>query len=133
MPVVGGKRLRFTATPPLATRPLGFLHMRRGHPPLVVRPGEPGRDHVAGLPRRTVDGLFNPLLAEKRRQKRERLLAATEENLTKLARDVALRTKAPLSAAEIGVKAGQVVGRHKMAKHIRLTIRDYIFTLSHDE
>ena len=76
---------------------------------------------------------FNPLLAEKRRQKRERLLAATEENLTKLARDVALRTKAPLSAAEIGVKAGRVVGRHKMAKHIRLTIHDCIFTWSHDE
>ena len=34
---------------------------------------------------------FNPLLAEKRRQKRERLLAATEANLTKLARGVALR------------------------------------------
>jgi len=76
---------------------------------------------------------FNPLLAEKRRQKRERLLAATEENLTKLARGVALRTKAPLSAAEIGVKAGRVVGRHKMAKHIRLTIRDGIFTWSRDE
>ena len=76
---------------------------------------------------------FNPLLAEERRQKRERLLAATEENLTKLARGVALRTKAPLSAAEIGVKAGRVVGRHKMAKHIQLTIRDGIFTWSRNE
>ena len=76
---------------------------------------------------------FNPLLAEKRRQKRERLLAATEEDLTKLARGVALRTKAPLSAAEIGVQAGRVVGRHKMAKHIRLTIRDGVFTWSHNE
>ena len=76
---------------------------------------------------------FNPLLAEKRRQKRERLLAATEANLTKLARGVALRTKAPLSAAQIGVKVGRVVGRHKMAKHIRLTICDGIFTWSRDE
>jgi Transposase DDE domain len=76
---------------------------------------------------------FNPLLAEKRRLKRERLLAATEEQLTKLARGVALRTKAPLSAAEIGVKAGRVVGRPKMAKHIRLTINDGIFTWSRDE
>jgi transposase len=76
---------------------------------------------------------FNPLLAEKRRQKRERLLAATEANLTELARGVALRTKAPLSAGEIGVKAGRVIGRHKMAKHIRLTIHDGIFTWSRDE
>ena len=34
---------------------------------------------------------------------------------------------------EIGVKAGRVVGRHKMAKHIRLTIHDGIFTWSRDE
>jgi hypothetical protein len=70
---------------------------------------------------------------KKRRQKRERLLAATEENLTKLARGVALWTKTPLSDGEIGVKAGRVIGRHKMAKHIRLTIRDGIFTCSRDE
>ena len=67
---------------------------------------------------------YNPLLAEKRRRKREQLLAATEEILAKLARAVSLRTKKPLSAAEIGVKAGRVIGRHKMAKHIRLTIHD---------
>jgi len=75
---------------------------------------------------------FNPLLAEKRRQKRERLLAATEADLAKLARGVALRTKAPLTAGEIGVKAGRVIGRHKMAKHIRLTIRDNVFTWERD-
>jgi transposase len=76
---------------------------------------------------------YNPLLAEKRQQKREQLLVATEEKLTKLARGVALRTQTPLSAAEIGVKAGRVVGRHKMAKHIRLKIGDGIFTWSRDE
>src|SRR5262249_53456978 len=75
---------------------------------------------------------FNPLLAEKRRQKRERLLEATEADLTRLARGVARRTKAPLTAGEIGVKAGRVIGRHKMAKHIRLTIGDGIFTWSRD-
>src|SRR3954454_12832404 len=48
---------------------------------------------------------YNPLLAEKRRQKRASLLAATEAQLTKLARGVSRRTKKPLSAAEIGVKA----------------------------
>ena len=31
------------------------------------------------------------------------------------------------------MKAGRVVGRHKMAKHIRLTIRDGVFTWSRDE
>jgi hypothetical protein len=76
---------------------------------------------------------FNPLLAEKRGQKREALLAATEAKLTRLSRAVSRRTKAPLSAAEIGVKAGRVIGRHKMAKHIQLTICDGIFTWKRNE
>jgi transposase len=76
---------------------------------------------------------YNPLLAEKRRQKRASLLAATEARLTKLARAVSRRTKTPLSAAEIGVKAGRVIGRHKMAKHIRLTIHESVFTWERDE
>jgi hypothetical protein len=71
---------------------------------------------------------YNPLLAEKRGRKRESLLTATEVKLTKLAVAVSRRTKAPLSAAEIGVKAGRVIGRHKMAKHLRLTISDGVFT-----
>lgn len=75
---------------------------------------------------------YNPLLAEKRGRKREALLAATEAKLTKLAGAVSRRTKAPLSAAEIGVKAGRVIGRHKMAKHIRLAISDGIFTWERD-
>src|SRR4051795_401603 len=76
---------------------------------------------------------FNPLLAEKRGRKREALLAATEARLTKLSRAVSRRTKAPLSAAAIGVKAGRVIGRHKMAKHIQLTICDGIFTWKRNE
>jgi transposase len=76
---------------------------------------------------------YNPLLAEKRMRKREALLAATEEKLAKLARGVLRRTKAPLQAAEIGVKAGRVIGRHKMAKHLRLTIEDGRFTWERDE
>src|SRR5437764_14664503 len=66
---------------------------------------------------------YNPLLAEKRARKREALLAATEETLAKLARGVSRRTKAKLSAAESGVKAGRVIGRHKTGEHLRLTIR----------
>jgi hypothetical protein len=76
---------------------------------------------------------YNPLLAEKRGRKREALLAATEVRLAKLARAVSRRTGAPLSAAEVGVKAGRVIGRHKMAKHLRLTIRDGVFTWERDE
>jgi transposase len=76
---------------------------------------------------------YNPLLAEKRGRKREALLTATEERLAKLARGVSRRTEAPLSAAEIGVKAGRVIGRHKMAKHLRLTIGDGRFTRERDE
>ena len=75
---------------------------------------------------------FNPLLAEKRTRKREALMTATEAKLTKLAGAVSRRTKATLSAAEIGVKAGRVIGRHKMAKHIRLTISDGLFTWERD-
>src|SRR4051794_34562204 len=75
---------------------------------------------------------YNPLLAEKRTRKREALLAATEAKLTRLAGAVSRRTKAVLSAAEIGVKAGRVIGRHKMAKHIRLTISDGLFTWERD-
>jgi transposase len=76
---------------------------------------------------------YNPLLAEKRARKREELLTATEAKLTKLARGVSRRTKAPLSAAAIGVKVGRVIGRHKMAKHITITICDGIFAWQRDE
>jgi transposase len=75
---------------------------------------------------------YNPLLAEKRTRKREALLAATEAKLTRLAGAVSRRTKTVLSAAEIGVKAGRVIGRHKMAKHIRLTISEGRFTWERD-
>ena len=75
---------------------------------------------------------YNPLLAEKRGRKRESLLLATEAKLTKLARAVSRRTKALLTAAEIGVKAGRVIGRYKMAKHIRMTISNNVFTWERD-
>jgi transposase len=67
---------------------------------------------------------YNPLLAERRQQKRRRLLGATEEDLRRLEAEVRRRTKKPLSAAAIGLKAGKVVGRYKMAKHFRLEIAD---------
>ena len=76
---------------------------------------------------------YNPLLAEKRRRKRVELLAETEKGLTKLAKEVARRTKTPLKGSEIGLKAGKILGRHKVGKHYALTIEDGTFTWARRE
>jgi len=70
----------------------------------------------------------NPLLAEERTRKRAELLKATEKALERIARQVSRRTKKPLTAAEIGKKAGAVVNRFKMGKHMELTIKDGAFS-----
>ena len=69
----------------------------------------------------------NPLLAEHRRQKREALLTATEEALARIARQVARRTRTPLSATEIAEKLGRVKNRFQVAKHFRTQIADGSF------
>lgn len=71
---------------------------------------------------------YNPLRADHRRYKRQRLLRATEKKLVQLRREVARRTKKPLSAAEIALRAGKVIGRYKMAKHFELSIGDNAFS-----
>ncbi|MGH9880067.1 MAG: IS1634 family transposase, partial [Pyrinomonadaceae bacterium] len=65
---------------------------------------------------------FNPFLAEERGRKRRELLAATEKGLARIAQEAARRTKKPLTQAELGIKAGKVLGRYKMGKHFILTI-----------
>jgi len=66
----------------------------------------------------------NPLLAAERRRKRADLLAATERDLSRIKQTIE-RRRAPLrGAAEIGLKVGAVLDRHKMAKHYELTIAD---------
>ena len=67
---------------------------------------------------------FNPLLAEERRRRRQELLAATEKELEKIAKEVARRKRKPLQAAEIGVKVGKVLNRFQVAKHFETTIGD---------
>ena len=67
---------------------------------------------------------FNPLLEERRRRKRESLLVATEKQFARIAAEVARRRKKPLTKAEIGVKAGRVLNKHKVGKHFTLTIED---------
>ena len=67
----------------------------------------------------------NPALAAERARKREALLAATEVELGRVAATVErgrLRT-----AAAIGLRAGRVIDRQKMAKHIELDIADGVF------
>ncbi len=70
---------------------------------------------------------YNPVLAQERSRKRQALLEATEQGLTKLARNVARRTKKPLAASAIGLKAGKILERHKVGKHYQLTIGEGTF------
>ena len=64
----------------------------------------------------------NPLLAAERARKREDLLAATEALLAKAAAQAAAgRIR---GADKIGVRAGRVVNKHKMAKHLILDISE---------
>jgi transposase len=72
----------------------------------------------------------NPLLAAERHRTRQELLAATEKQLEKIVRTVQRRTKTPLSESQIGLKAGRVVNRFKMAKHFDLTISPGQFAYS---
>lgn len=66
---------------------------------------------------------YNPLLDDRRKRKREELLAATEANLEQLKTQVARRKK-PMSVDEIGVKTGRLIDRFKVAKHFTLSIQD---------
>jgi transposase len=84
----------------------------------IVSPEFPGERLIA---------CFNPLLAEQRRRKREELLAATEQELARIAAAVARRTRKPLTKDEIGVKVGRVSNRFKVAKHFAWTIDDGVF------
>ena len=76
---------------------------------------------------------FNPLLADERGRKRQELLLSTEKNLDRLSREVSRRTKTPLGKAEIGLKAGRILGRYKMGKHYQLTIEDGRFAWARRE
>ena len=64
----------------------------------------------------------NPALADERARKREDLLAATEKLLAPIVSRVAAGRLT--GAAEIGKKAGEVLNKYKMAKHLDVTITD---------
>jgi hypothetical protein len=73
----------------------------------------------------------NPALADERAAHRERLLAATEAELTKIQGMVdAGRLADP---AKIGIRAGKVINKRKVAKHFILDIGAGTFTWSRDQ
>ena len=90
----------------------------------ITSPDFPGERLVA---------CYNAALAKKRREKRQRLLKATEVDLSKLEAEVRRRTKKPLTAVQIAMKAGKVIGRHKMKKHYELQIAEGSFNWSRDK
>jgi hypothetical protein len=69
----------------------------------------------------------NPDLARERTRKRLDLVAATERDLAEIAAAVS-RARRPLrGAAEIALKVGAIVNRHKMAKHFELDVGEASF------
>ncbi len=73
----------------------------------------------------------NPALAKLRAHKRWDLLAATEEDLTKIATRVAAGRLQ--GEDQIGLTVGRVINRHKVAKHFTLTITDTRFAFARKE
>ena len=70
----------------------------------------------------------NPLLAEERSRKREALLQATEQELTKIA-EASTRVRNRLKGTEaIALRVGRIIDHYKMAKHFELNITDSSFT-----
>jgi Transposase DDE domain len=75
----------------------------------------------------------NKALAVERSRKREELLAATEADLARI-KARAERASTPLrGAGKIGLKAGAVLGKHKMAKHFELSITDTSLSYNRNE
>jgi len=80
--------------------------------------------HSPDFPGERLVVCYNPLLADERKRKRGELLDATERLLSRVAAEVARRTKKQMKAGEIGQKVGRVLRRYKMAKHFETEIAD---------
>jgi transposase len=72
----------------------------------------------------------NPFLAKERAQKREELLRATEKDLDKVVAATQRQRGRLRGKAEIGVRVGAVINRHKVAKHFKVEISDEGFSYS---
>ena len=69
----------------------------------------------------------NPFQKEHAAEKREALLQATEKRLDALV-TATRRTRRPLRGTDkIALRAGSILGKHKMKKHFRITITDHSF------
>ena len=73
----------------------------------------------------------NPVLQAERAAHRERLLAATETELTKIQNMVQARRLA--DPAKIGTRAGKVINKRKVGKHFILGIGEGTFTWRRDQ
>ena len=69
----------------------------------------------------------NAALAEERARKREALLAATERGLARIAQATRRKRRPLRGKAEIGLKVGAVIDKHKMAKHFEISITEDSF------
>ena len=76
---------------------------------------------------------FNPPLASKRREDREKLLKLTEENLDKIVESTKRKSRALEGKDKIGVRVGKVLNKYKMAKHFKLKITEKSFAYERDE
>ena len=65
-----------------------------------------------------------PLLAVRRKHRREDLLRRTEQEFQRIQREIRRRTRNLLTATEIGVKVSRVRNGFKMARHFRTWIED---------
>jgi transposase len=75
----------------------------------------------------------NPVLADRRRHKREELLQATEKKLDKIVAATG-RNKRPLQGKEkIGLRVGKLVNQYKVGKHFVLDISENSFSYKRDE
>jgi len=75
----------------------------------------------------------NPLLANERADKRDKLIRATEKELDKIVL-AAHRNKRPLRKKDkIGLRVGRVINRFKVAKLFNLTITDTSFTYERNQ
>ena len=75
----------------------------------------------------------NPLLGQERARKRGELLAATEQDLTRIQARVQRASKPLRGAAAIGQAVGAVLGRRKMAKHFQVSISDAAFGFARND
>jgi Transposase DDE domain len=85
----------------------------------------------ADYPAERLIACHNPALAEERAAHRQRLLAATEAELAKIASMVEAGRLA--DPAKIGIRAGKVVNKRKVAKHFILDIGQGSFAWRRDQ